>query len=55
VKHETGWQVSGDPAGELIWTSPTGHTYRAPPGQYDLPVHEEPQPEPDGHDDPPPF
>jgi hypothetical protein len=37
LKHETSWTVTGHPADELTWTSPTGHTYRAPPGQYDLP------------------
>lgn len=34
LKHEAGWTVTGDPAGELIWTSPSGHRYRAPPGTY---------------------
>jgi hypothetical protein len=34
LKHEAGWTVSGDPAGELQWTTPTGHRYRAPPGRY---------------------
>ena len=35
LKHQAGWSVTGDPAGELHWTSPTGHHYRSPPGRYD--------------------
>lgn len=35
LKHQAGWQVEGDPSGELTWTSPTGHLYRSPPGRYD--------------------
>jgi hypothetical protein len=50
LKHETGWQVTGHPADELTWTSPTGHTYRAPPGTYDVPDKG-----PDTGDDQPPF
>ncbi|MFN2560346.1 MAG: DUF222 domain-containing protein [Jatrophihabitans sp.] len=42
LKHETGWTVTGHPADDLTWTSPTGHTYRAPPGHYDTPDHEGP-------------
>jgi hypothetical protein len=34
LKHESGWTVSGNPADELVWTSPTNHSYRAPPGTY---------------------
>jgi hypothetical protein len=34
LKHETGWTVTGDPADTLLWTSPTGHQYRSPPGEY---------------------
>jgi hypothetical protein len=34
LKHQSGWRVDGDPAGELMWTSPTGHVYRSPPGEY---------------------
>lgn len=34
LKHETGWTVTGNPADELLWVSPTGHQYRAPPGEY---------------------
>jgi hypothetical protein len=59
LKHEAGWTVTGNPNDELTWTSPTGHTYRAPPGHYDLPDHEQPaaarRPEPDAPDEPPPF
>ena len=43
LKHEGGWTVTGDPADELTWTSPTGHHYRSPPGQYPVP---EPTPPP---------
>jgi hypothetical protein len=46
LKHEGGWQVTGHPDNDLTWTSPTGHTYRAPPGHYD---------QPDPTDEPPPF
>jgi hypothetical protein len=35
LKHEGGWRVTGNPAGELIWTSPTGHVYRSPPPRYE--------------------
>jgi hypothetical protein len=35
LKHEAGWTVIGNPNGEIIWTSPTGHTYRSPPEPYD--------------------
>jgi hypothetical protein len=34
LKHQTSWTVTGDPADTLLWTSPTGHQYRSPPGQY---------------------
>jgi hypothetical protein len=34
LKHDTDWTVTGDPADELTWTSPTGHTYRSPPEHY---------------------
>jgi hypothetical protein len=34
LKDELGWQVTGDPAGTLTWTSPTGHIYRSPPRGY---------------------
>jgi hypothetical protein len=37
LKHEAGWTVRGDPAGELTWISPTGHRYRSPPGGYPVP------------------
>ncbi len=34
LKHQTGWQVTGDPHGTLKWTSPTGHRYESPPPDY---------------------
>jgi hypothetical protein len=34
LKHQAGWTVVGDPADTLLWTSPTGHQYRSPPGEY---------------------
>jgi hypothetical protein len=37
LKHESGWTVVGDPAEELLWTSPTVHQYRSPPGEYATP------------------
>lgn len=36
VKHEAGWSVTGDPAGVLTWTSPTGHIYLDPPGGHPI-------------------
>ncbi len=61
LKHEGGWTVTGDPADELTWTSPTGHHYRSPPGQYPVPEptpppSEQPLDEPTEPDpEPPPF
>jgi hypothetical protein len=34
LKHQTGWTVTGDPHGILIWISPTGHRYESPPPDY---------------------
>ena len=34
LKHETGWNVHGDPNHTLAWTSPTGHHYDSPPTDY---------------------
>jgi Domain of unknown function (DUF222) len=34
LKHTGGWSVRGNPDDMLTWTSPTGHTYRSPPGRY---------------------
>ncbi|MDT4915250.1 MAG: hypothetical protein QOC66_4378, partial [Pseudonocardiales bacterium] len=59
LKHEAGWTVTGDPADDLTWTSPTGHTYRAPPGHYDLPPDPAADDQPDIEgtvaDEAPPF
>jgi hypothetical protein len=33
--HEGSWQVTREPAGTVVWTSPTtGHVYRVPPAAY---------------------
>lgn len=34
LKHEASWTLTGSPDDDLIWTSPTGHTYRSPPADY---------------------
>jgi hypothetical protein len=31
LKHESGWRLTGDPAGTLTWTSPLGHSYLSEP------------------------
>ena len=31
LKHDSGWTLTGDPEGTLIWTSPTGHRYTSEP------------------------
>ena len=35
LKHRAGWDVAGDPAETLVWTSPTGHVYLSPLEGYD--------------------
>jgi hypothetical protein len=32
--HEAGWEVTREPDGTVVWTSPTGHAYRVPPATY---------------------
>ena len=34
LKHEAGWTVVGDPDGDLIWITPTGHCHHDPPGRH---------------------
>jgi hypothetical protein len=63
LKHKAGWTVRGDPAGELTWTSPTGHVYRSRPCEYPTTdwaaILSPPQPDADARadpaEDPPPF
>jgi hypothetical protein len=57
LKHETDWSVTGDPAGPLTWTSPTGRVYISDPTTYPIDRTLAPTPDEDQQDDPdpPPF
>jgi hypothetical protein len=34
LKHEAGWRYEPLPDGDLLWTAPTGHTYRRSAATY---------------------
>lgn len=53
LKHQTGWRVEQEAAGELLWTSPTGRTHRTRPPRQEQRRADRPRPERLGQDPPP--